>query len=127
MPKFKPGNSGRPPGAVGKKNRPLAQLCREIVEGDAEVCRDLNQKGLLELVVSQAYGLKSTALAVKVKLDLLEVLLAYGYGKPPVKVVLGEEDESPDGVLRRQMRERNERLKRESEGGNGSGEPTAQT
>jgi hypothetical protein len=115
--RFLPGNPGRPPGTVDEAKRSLAELCRELTEGSDDVGFTLKLKGqaerrvgLLELVTANVGRLRNTAAGVSVQIEFLKLILAYGWGKPPQKIQLASEDESPDAMLREAMRRRNERL-----------------
>lgn len=129
--RFITGNTGRPPGAVSSEKRELAQLCRDIIlgNGTSVVGGDGlpdSTPGLLWLTAEHVFGMSNkSAAAAEVRIELLKLLAAYGWGKPPQKVILGDEDDSPDGILRRLMRERNERLRgggaTTGEGGGGDG------
>jgi hypothetical protein len=115
--RFLPGNAGRPPGAVSEEKRSLAAVCRELVEGSENVYFEVKGKGrmgLLELVTTRVGALRPSAAGVALQIEFLKLMLAYGWGKPPQKVILESEDDSPDAILRRAMEERNRRL---SEGG----------
>lgn len=125
--RFLPGNAGRPPGAKDSAKRTLAMVCRELVEGSEDVHFVVKgQKvGLLELVTQRVSKLRGGAMGTAVAIDFLKLVLAYGWGKPQQKIVIGDEDESPDAILRQQMKARNERLSAaaaSADGGGGDGE-----
>lgn len=111
--RFLPGNSGRPPGAVSTEKRAIAQICRDLLEGNGSSLpgEDGSAPGVLWQTAEVILGAPPKSVTwAGMRLEFMKVLLAYGYGKPPVKVTLGEEDSSPDGILRELMRKRNQEL-----------------
>jgi hypothetical protein len=89
---FKPGNPGKPKGAVSFEKRKLAAACRELVEKNASTHFE-------QLFTDEHPSVQ----LMKVRQDAIEWAAERGYGRAPLSVKLGGkiDPDSPEGVLLR--------------------------
>lgn len=119
---------GRPKGSIGKQNRALAPIARGLFDEFAEIhfrrlfSGELEKGGQVEIEVGENGEIvsvrnirngKASPTVMHLRTDALEFLCERGWGKAPQKIVLeGEGEETPDDILRRLMKQRNDKLAR---------------
>lgn len=82
---FRPGNPGKPKGAISWEKKKLADACRDLFERE---CPDQ----IIDILRSKN---------LPVKMRCIEWLAERAYGKAPMVVRHGLDPESPEGILLR--------------------------